>query len=87
MLMYFLIGLSLVLVGIVGLQFSYLYFVDRMFKERKRYMKTIEHKNALLSAKLKAAEQRLGKQQELLETVFPDFGEEEGSWADVIDDR
>lgn len=31
MLMYALIGLSLVLVGIVGLQFTYLFWIDRVY--------------------------------------------------------
>ncbi|MEO7659403.1 MAG: hypothetical protein ABIV48_07290 [Pyrinomonadaceae bacterium] len=87
MLMYFLIGLSFVLIGIVGLQFTYLFFVDRMFKERKRYLHDLERRNARLTQKLAAAERRVDEQNELLETFFADNESEDGSWADVIEDR
>ncbi len=87
MLMYFLIGLSFVLIGIAGLQFTYLFFVDRMFKERKRYLAVLEHQNARLTNKLAAAERRIDEQKQLLVTIAPDLGEEDTSWADVIEDR
>ena len=44
MLMYVLIGLCLVLVGVTGLQFFYLVYVDRMHGERRKYLKALEKK-------------------------------------------
>ena len=79
MLMYALIGLSLVLLGITGLQFSYLFYVDTLYRERKHYIQTLEQRLAELGRRLEEAEQLLAEQRELV-------GEEE-AWADVIEDR
>lgn len=85
MLMYFLIGLSLVLVGIVGLQFTYMFWVERMYKERRAYLRELENKYARQTERLAAAERRIAEQNELLETINPEFGTEE-VWADVIEE-
>ena len=85
MLMYVLIGLCLVLLGIAGLQFSYLAYADRMDRERRKYLKTLETKYADLSARLAEAERQVTEQNELLEQLSPGITEE--SWADVIEDR
>lgn len=87
MLMFFLIGLSLVLVGIVGLQFSYMFYVDRMYRERRSYLRDLERKYARVSELLAAAERRVAEQYDLLETIYPDLGKEDEVWADVIEER
>ena len=87
MLMYALIGLSLVLTGIAGLQFSYLFYVDRIFRERKKYLRSLEQKCSSLTDRLEAAERRVAEQDELLATIYPEIGKEDEAWADVIDDR
>jgi len=79
MLMYFLIGLSLVLLGIAGLQFTYLFYVDTLYRQRKQYMQTLEHKLAVANKRLEEAEQLLAQQNEMVD--------EEEAWADVIEDR
>ena len=86
MLMYFLIGLSLVLVGIVGLQFTYMFWVERMYKERRAYLRHPENKYARQSERLAAAERRIAEQNDLLQTVYPEFGREDEVWADVIEE-
>lgn len=86
MLMYFLIGLSLVLVGIVGLQFTYMFWVERMYKERRAYLRQLEGKYARQSERLANAERRLTEQNDLLQTVYPEFGKEDEVWADVIEE-
>ena len=85
MLTYVLIGLCLVLLGIAGLQFTYLAYVDRMNNERRKYLKALEAKYADLSSRLADAESRIAEQNELLEELSPGITEE--SWADVIEDR
>ena len=85
--MYFLIGLSLVLVGIVGLQFTYMFYVDRMYRERKTYLRDLERKHARLAERLDAAERRIAEQNELLEAIYPELGQDDEVWADVIEDR
>jgi hypothetical protein len=85
MLMYALIGLSLVLVGVAGLQFTYLFYVDRVYRERKKYLRSLEHKCAELKSQLEAAEQRLAEQQVMLVAAYPEMAREDEAWADVID--
>ena len=85
MLMYVLIGLCLVLLGVSGLQFFYLVYVDRMNGERRKYLKALEKKYSSLSARLTEAERRVAEQNELLEQISPGITEE--TWADVIEDR
>lgn len=87
MLMYSLIGLSLVLLGIVGLQFSYLFYIDRIYRERKTYLRALESKHARLNHRLEAAERRIAEQNDLLADIYPELGREEEVWADVIEDR
>ena len=87
MLMYLLIGLSLVLVGIVGLQFSYLFYVDRIYRERKAYLRSLEQRYAKLAARLETAERRVAEQNDLLEMIYPELGKDDEAWADVIEDR
>ena len=87
MLMYLLIGLSLVLVGIVGLQFSYLFYVDRIYRERKTYLRSLEQRYAKLADRLETAERRVAEQNDLLETIYPELGKEDEAWADVIEER
>ena len=84
MLMYALIGLSLVLVGIVGLQFTYLYWIDRVYRERRKYLKDLENRYADLNSRLRSAERQVAEQAELLKTMG--YKETE-TWADVIEER
>ena len=87
MLLYVLIGLSLVLLGIAGLQFTYLFYVDRILRERKHYLQAVEQKCLRLTDKLEAAEREIARQNDLLATVSPELRSEDEMWADVIDDR
>ena len=87
MLMYALIGLSLVLTGIVGLQFTYLFYVDRIFRERKKHTKSLEQKCRNLNDRLEAAERRVAEQNDLFESMYPELAKEDEAWADVIEDR
>ncbi len=84
MLMYALIGLSLVLVGIVGLQFTYLFWIDRIYRERRTYLKDLENRYADLNSRLRSAELRIAEQAELLKTLG--YKEVE-IWADIIEER
>ena len=84
MLMYALIGLSLVLVGVVGLQFTYLFWIDRVYRERRTYLKDLEHRYSDLNSRLRSAERRMTEQAELLQTLG--YKEIE-TWADVIEER
>lgn len=85
MFMYFLIGLCLVLVGVAGLQFTYLFYIDRLNRERRKYLTQLEHKCSDLTARLEQAERRVAEQDELLETIYGCKKDE--AWADVIEER
>ena len=85
MFMYFLIGLCLVLVGVAGLQFTYLFYIDRLNRERRKYLSALELKCSDLAARLDQAEHRVAEQDELLETVYGK--KEDEAWADVIEER
>lgn len=85
--MFVLIGLSLVLLGVVGLQFTYMFYVERMYTERRKHMRTLERKAEELTGKLETAQQRLLEQDELLKTAYRDLRNTEEAWADVIEER
>jgi hypothetical protein len=85
MLLYFLICLSLALVGIAGLQFSYLFYLDRLDGQRKKHIHDLEAQCRRLSRRLTDAENRIAEQDALLTKYYCESGEE--VWADIIDER
>lgn len=87
MLMLVLIGLSLVLAGIAGLQFTYLFYVDRMMSERRKHLRFLEQRCLRLSGRLQAAEARIKEQDELLEAAYPGMRKGDEIWADVVEER
>ncbi|CAN5268506.1 hypothetical protein BH20ACI2_BH20ACI2_05080 [soil metagenome] len=86
MLMYALIAISLVLLGVAGLQFTYLFYIDRVYRERRKYLQTLEQKHSRLSAKLEKAERRIAEQNEMFANLEPPSSKDEEVWADVIGD-
>lgn len=87
MLLYFLIGLSFVLVGITGLQFTYMFYLDRIHLERKKHIQELERNCHQLNERLELAENRIAEQDVLLETAYPGMRIDDEAWADVIEDR
>lgn len=87
MMWYVLIGLSLALAGVVGLQFFYLAYLERLDREHKKRIRELERHTKYLSNKLRDAETRIAEQKNLLESFFDEFEDEEDVWADVIEDR
>ena len=87
MLSFALILLSFVLIGIVGFQFTYMFYFDRVQRERKKHIHDLEHKCIRLGERLEQAEQRLAEQDALLETAYPGMKKDDEVWADVIEDR
>ena len=84
MLTYVLIGLSFALVGVAGLQLMYLFYMDRVMRERKLNIRDLERTNKRLTKQLEAAEEKVAMQRARIQTIFPDELEDE-TWADVID--
>jgi len=86
MMWYVLIGLSLSLAGVAGLQFFYLIYLERIDREQKKRIQELERHSKHLSKRLSKAEQQIAEQDEILEGIFDEFEDEE-VWADVIEDR
>lgn len=84
--LYVLIGLSLSLLGVAGLQFFYLIYLERIDGEQKKRIRELERHCKTLSTRVSEAEQKISDQNNLLENFFDEFEEEE-IWADVIEDR
>lgn len=87
MMLYVLIGLSLSLVGVAGLQFFYLVYLERMDREQKRRIHELERHCRTLSNRITEAETKIIEQNNLLEGAFDELVEDEEVWADVIDER
>lgn len=91
MTIYVLICLSLSLVGVAGLQFFYLAYLERMDKEMKKRLREVEHQNLYLKERLQDAELQIAEQAKIIEAATAAaagiFEDEEEIWADVIDDR
>jgi hypothetical protein len=85
--MFALIGLCLALLGVAGLEFTYLFYVERIYRERQKHEKALERKCARLADKLDAAEARVREQSELIASMCPEAVVDEEAWADVIEDR
>ena len=87
MLLFFLIGLSLVLTGVSGLQFMYLFYLDRVHRERKKYLQQLEQRSDRLAEQLEAANEHITEQNALLEEAYPEMKMKDEVWAEVIDER
>lgn len=81
MLSYILIGLSLSLFGLAGLQFFYLNYLERIDRSRKNHLRELEHYRRHLEHKLEEAENRIAEQDKILESYI----EEEETWAEVLE--
>ena len=86
MLLYVLIGLCLSLAGVAGLQLMYMFYIDRIDKERKKRVHELEIEYKKLLARLAEAESELDVKTEMLAAAFPEYEDEE-VWADLIDER
>jgi len=84
--LYVLIGLSLSLAGVAGLQLMYMLYLERIDNERKKRVHELELECRRLQNKLADAESELKSKSEMLAVAYPEFEDEE-AWADVIEDR
>lgn len=86
MLYYVLIGLCLSLLGVAGLQLTYMIYLDRMDRERKKRLAELERRCKELYTKLEAARNRIEEQEEVIENLETMHGLHEEVWADVIEE-
>lgn len=88
MMWYVLIGLSLSLACVAGLQFFYMAYLERLDREHKKRIRELERHTKYLTGKLHDAEIRVVEQKNLLESFLDEFDEDDDDvWADVIEDR
>lgn len=85
MLLYVLIGLCLTLAGVAGLQMTYMFYLDRLDKERKKRLHELERKCSKLIARLEVAERRIEEQEAIIDTLYAETNLDE-PWADVLDE-
>lgn len=83
---YVLIVLMLVLVGVAGLQFTYLFYADRLDRERRNYLRALERTAKELRSRLEAAEEKIAEQEALLEKFVPEYIGDEDTWSEVIEE-
>lgn len=83
MLSFVLIGLSLALTGVAGLQLMYMFYLDRVDKERKKRIVELERRCRTLTRRLEEAERRIEEQDEMIATLYE---EDDDRWADVLDE-
>ena len=89
MLMYTLICLLFVLIGITGFQFAYMFYFDRIDRERKKHVRSLEKRAERLAIRLERAEIKLAEQTALLELYKPTAETEpaeDDAWAEVLDE-
>ena len=87
MLIYVLICLCLFLTGIVGFQFFYMIYLERISKEHKNRIRELEQHSIKIAGRLRDAESRIIDQDNLLASNQEELPGDEEIWADVIDDR
>jgi hypothetical protein len=86
MLLYALICLCLALVGVSGLQFMYLFYVERIEGERRKRIHELEVTARQLRLDLAEAEHRIELQRKLLADAASLTDEQGEVWADVIEE-
>jgi 16S rRNA C1402 (ribose-2'-O) methylase RsmI len=88
MLQYVLICLSLALAGVAGLQFMYMFYLEKMDEERRKRIHELERECRFLRGDLLEAEARIAEHEETISGFTGQHQDvEEEMWADVIDDR
>jgi hypothetical protein len=85
MMLYVLICLCLALSGVAGLQFFYLFYLERIDDERKKRLRELEHHAVNLTHRLEEAEQRLAAQEKIINDFYQE-PEEDEAWADLIEE-
>jgi hypothetical protein len=71
-----------------GLQFMYMFYLERIDRERKRRIQELERECRYLRGDLLEAESRIAHQENLIAEMTETIDDpEEEIWADVIEDR
>lgn len=90
---YGLILLLFVLLGVAGLQFSYMFYLERLDRERKSHVRDLERRTRRLQQKLELAEEKITEQSAQIFSLLPEcagvFTEDpsdDEAWAEIIEE-
>lgn len=94
MAIYFLMGVTIILAGVAGLQFFYMGYLEKQTKDQKRRINELEKHTRHLSGRLSDAEDSILRHAEMIQTLeyfdeeeeFAAVPDEEEVWADVIEE-
>ncbi len=86
MLLYGLICLCLSLAGVAGLQMMYMFYIDRLDRERKKRVHELELQCRSLTRRLQEAEDRIDEANEKL-GIYGIEPLSDEAWADLLEDR
>jgi hypothetical protein len=84
---YALIGLCLVLVGFVGLQLTYMFYIEKLYKMRIEHTRLLEREAKMLRLKVGFLEGKLAEKNALLEKYGIENEVSDEVWADILEDR
>lgn len=85
MLIYALITLCLALTGVAGFQLAYMFYLDRLDRDRKARLHELEARCRNLAERLAEAESQLAGQGELIDALYADLDDSE-TWAEILDE-
>lgn len=85
MLLYVLICLSLSLTGVAGLQMMYMFYLENIDRERKKFMSELQREVKALRRDLADAAETIARQKLQIESLDCENAEE--AWAEVIEEK
>jgi uncharacterized protein YlxW (UPF0749 family) len=83
---YVLITLCLSLTGIAGFQMAYMFYLDKIDRERKKRIRDLETKCRTLETRLEAAQQRIAEQEKRIKEITDSATDDQDVWVDVLED-
>jgi len=84
---YIFIGLLFVLAGVIGLQLTFIFYIERLYKMRVDHTRLLERDAKHLRQKIEFLEERLSEKNALLEMHGIEIERNDEAWADILDDR
>jgi len=84
---YIFIGLLFVLAGVIGLQLTFIFYIERLYKMRVDHTRLLERDAKRLRQKIEFLEEKLSETNALLEMHGIEIEKKDEAWADILDDR
>jgi len=84
---YILLGLLFVLAGVIGLQLTFIFYLERLYRMRVDHTRLLERDAKHLRHKIELLEENLAEKDALLEMHGIEIEKNDEAWADILDDR